>query len=488
MAGVRKNFAYNSAYQILLVLTPIVTTPYLSRVIGPDGNGVFTYTQSIVNYFVLFAVLGMANYGVRTIAECGDDRAKRSDAFWNMFAMNCLVGLVVLLVYVAFVLVFGMDEALLWALWSMWIIGSVGDVSWLMFGMQDFKVPTIRNFITRLASVLFIFVFVRDSGDIWAYVTAIAGAFLVNTVLIWPFVGNYVDWVRPSWPKVLSHLKPNLALFVPVIASSLYVLLDKVMLGAMAGMEQTGLYDYAEKIAKMPMAVITALGAVVLPKMSEVIAAGRFEEGKQLVRSTMWFMLVCALALMFGITGIAPEFVPVFFGAGYEPCVALMSVLAVVIPLICTTNVIGVQYLLPHHRDRDFTLSVSVGAVANLAINVFAIPAMGAMGAAIATIAAELAVLVYQVWAVRNELDLRANLLGALPFVVIGAGMAGLMRLVAFIMGGVATSVVGILVEFCVAALFYLLASFAWCRLTHNEDFARVLPRFAPWTEEQETL
>ena len=249
MAGVRKNFIYNSAYQILLVLTPIVTTPYLSRVIGPDGNGLFTYTQSIVNYFVLFAVLGMANYGVRTIAECGDDRARRSDAFWNMFAMNCLVGLAVLAVYVAFVLVFGMDEALLWALWSMWIIGSVGDVSWLMFGMQDFKVPTIRNFITRLASVIFIFVFVRDSGDIWAYVTAISGAFLVNTVLIWPFVGNYVDWVRPSWDKVIAHLKPNLALFIPVIASSLYVLLDKVMLGAMAGMEQTGLYDYAEKIA-----------------------------------------------------------------------------------------------------------------------------------------------------------------------------------------------------------------------------------------------
>lgn len=483
MAGIRTNFMYSSAYQILLVLTPIVTTPYLSRVIGAEGDGIFTYTQSIVNYFVLFAVLGMSNYGVRTIAECGADRARRSDVFWNAFAMNCLVGLVVMIAYAGFIALWGQDQLLLWVLWSMWIVGSVGDVSWLMFGMQEFRVPTIRNFFTRLASVVFIFVFVRQATDIWAYVTAIAGAFLVNAVLIWPFVGRYVDWVRPTWPKIRSHLIPNLALFVPVIASSLYVLLDKVMLGAMAGMGETGMYDYAEKIAKMPMAVITALGSVVLPKMSEVIAAGRIEEGKQLVRSTMWFMLACAFALAFGIMGIAPEFVPVFFGDGFEPCIALMAVLAWVIPLICTTNVIGVQYLLPYHRDRDFTLSVSAGAVVNLAINVFAIPAMGAMGAAIATIAAEVAVLVYQVVVVRKELDLLANLKGAIPFVFIGIGMVALMRVVAHVLGGMAPTVVGVLVEFCVAAAFYLVASFAWCQLTRNEDFARVFGRLALWKQ-----
>ncbi|MBR3316767.1 MAG: oligosaccharide flippase family protein [Atopobiaceae bacterium] len=483
MAGIRKNFIYSSAYQILLVLTPIVTTPYLSRVIGAEGDGIFTYTQSIVNYFVLFAMLGMANYGVRSVAECGDDRAARSDLFWNAFAMNCLVGTIVLVAYAGYVVLWGQEQLLLWVLWSMWIIGSVGDVSWLMFGMQEFRVPTIRNFITRLASVVFIFVFVRDATDIWAYVTAIAGAFLMNTALIWPFVGRYVDWVRPTWPKVISHLKPNLALFVPVIASSLYVLLDKVMLGAMAGMDQTGMYDYAEKIAKMPLAVITALGSVVLPKMSEVIAAGRVEEGKQLVRSTMWFMLACAFALTCGIAGIAPEFVPVFFGPGFEPCVALMRVLSLVIPLICATNVIGVQYLLPHHRDRDFTLSVSAGAVINLGINVFAITAMGAMGAAIATIAAEVAVLVYQAVVVRKEFELRANLFGAIPFACIGVAMIAIMRMVAQLLGSTAPTVVGVLVEFVVAALFYLVASLGWCMVTRNEDFARVFGRLAYWKE-----
>ena len=482
MAGIKKNFIYSSAYQVLLVVTPIITTPYLSRVIGAEGNGLFTYTQSITNYFVLFAVLGMEKYGVRSIAECGDDRARRSSVFWNAFAMCCLVGLVVIAAYVIFVLAFGMQNALLWALWAMWIVGSVGDVSWLMFGMQEFRIPTIRNFITRLASVVFIFLFVRDAGDVWAYVAAIAGAFFFNSILIWPFVKDYVDWVRPTWHEVLGHLKPNLALFAPVIASSLYVLLDKVMLGAMAGMGETGFYDYAEKISKMPLAVVTALGSVVLPKMSQVLSAGHEEEGKRLVNLTMWFMIGCAFALMFGIIGIAPEFVPVFFGAGYGPCVPLMMVLSPVIPLICATNVMGVQYLLPKHRDRDFTMSVTVGAAVNLSINVFAIPVWGAMGAAIATVAAEVAVLVYQAFSVRHELDLRSYVIGAIPFVVIGISMTVLMRCVALALGAFAQTVPGLLIEFISAGVFFVVLVFAWCNARRDENFERVLPQFALWT------
>ena len=481
MAGIKKNFIYSSAYQTLLVLTPVITTPYLSRVIGSAGNGVFTYTQSITNYFVLFAVLGMANYGVRAIAECGSDRARRSDMFWNAFAMNCLVGVGVVVAYALFVLLFGMDNLRIWLIWGLWILGSITDVSWLFFGVQEFRTPTIRNFITRLGAVAFIFLFVRDAGDVWAYVAAISGSFAVNSILIWPFVGRYVDFVRPTWSKMLAHLKPNLVLFVPTLATSLYLLLNKVMLGFMSDMSQTGLYDYAEKISKMPLAVITALGSVVLPKMSEVISAGRIEEGKRLVSSTMWFMMACAFALMFGIMGIAPEFVPIFFGAGYEECVPLMSILSIVIPLICVTNVIGIQYLLPCHRDRDFTLSVCFGAVVNLVLNLFLIPAAGAMGAAVATVAAEFAVLVFQCVVVRGELDLRGDALGALPFVVIGAAMFALMRVVATLLGGRAVSVVGLGIEFCVAAAFFLALAFGWCIATKNESFAKVFPRLAPW-------
>ncbi len=481
MASVKRNFIYNSAYQLLVAVAPLVTTPYLSRVIGTAGNGVFTYTQSITNYFVLVAVMGMTNYGVRTIAEHAKDREERSRVFWEAFCMQALIGAVVLVAYVCYAVVWGQQYLPLWALWGMWVLGSVLDVTWLLWGMQVFRIPTIRNFCTRLASIAAIFVLVRGPEDVWGYVAAIAGAFLANALLVWPVVRRYVDWVRPTWKGMVSHLVPNLVLFVPVIATSLYLIMDKVMLGSMAGMDQTGLYDYAEKVSKMPMSVITALGAVVLPKMSTIIAEGRNEEARSLVVVTMWFMLACALALSFGIAAVAPEFAPVFFGDGYDGCIPLLRVLCVIVPLICATNVMGVQWLLPTKHDGLFTASVATGAVINVAVNLFAIPVAGAMGAAIATVAAEVAVMVFQACAVRKQLPLFSFVRGMLPYVVIGAVMFACIRLLAGVLGPSAATLGGLLCEVALGGVVYLVLSYTWCWATKSEELKRVLPRLARW-------
>lgn len=481
MASVKKNFLYSSAYQLLVAVAPLVTTPYLSRVIGTEGNGIFTYTQSITNYFVLVAVMGMSNYGVRTIAEHANDREGRSRVFWEAFGMQALVGLVVLAAYVCYALVWGREYLELFALWGMWVLGSVLDVTWLLWGMQEFRIPTIRNFCTRLVSIALIFVLVRQPGDVWGYVAAISSAYLANALLVWPQVRRYVDWVRPTAKGMASHLVPNLTLFVPVIATSLYLIMDKVMLGSMAGMDQTGLYDYAEKVSKMPMSVITALGAVVLPKMTTVIAEGRTEEARSLVRTTMWFMEACALALSMGIAAVAPEFSPVFFGQGYEGSVVLLRILCVIVPLICATNVMGVQWLLPTRHDRQFTASVATGAAVNIVVNLFAIPAAGAMGASIATVAAEVSVLAFQAWVVRKDLPLGAFARGIVPFVGIGLAMYAVIRLFAHGMGTHAATLGGLMAEVALGAVVYLVLSYVWCWVTKSAELKRILPRLARW-------
>lgn len=464
-----------------MAAAPLVTTPYLSRTIGAEGNGAFTFTQSVTNYFVLVAVLGMANYGVRTIAECGDDRGLRSRTFWEAYGMSALVGLVVLVAYVTYSLIWGGEYLLLFACWGMWVLASVLDVTWLLWGCEEFRVPTIRSFITKLASIVFIFLFVRGPSDVWAYVAAIAGSFLANSLLVWPYVRRYVDWARPTWRGMRSHFLPNLTLFVPVLATSLYVIMDKVMLGAMAGMGETGMYDYAEKVSKMPMSTITALGAVVLPKMTSVVASGRLQEAKGLVRTTMWFMQACAMALAFGIAAVAPEFVPVFFGDGYTACVILLRLLCVIIPMICATNVMGVQWLLPTKRDRVFTITVAAGAAVNVAVNAFAIPTAGALGASVATVVAELAVLLAQSWAVRGELPLKGFILGALPFVAIGCAMYCAIRLCAQFIGPVSATLPGLLTEAALGGALYLLLAYMWCWLTKSKELKAILPRLARW-------
>ncbi len=462
------------------VIVPLITTPYLSRTIGATGNGIFTYTQSIANYFVLFAQLGITNYGVREIASCGDNRDKRSETFWNLFAMNLVVGIAVTVAYFIYSLTIGASQLFIFMIWSLWVIGSVVDVTWLLNGCQEFKIPMVRNFCTRLAGMFFIFAFVHTENDTWAYVFAISAPYFLNALLVWPFIKHYVDYAQPTWQKMFRHLKPNLLLFIPVIATSLYTLLDKVMLGNMAGMEQTGFYDYSEKISKMPMAIITALGAVVLPKMTEVISSGNTQKAKELVSETMWFMQACAMALAFGITAVAPEFVPVFFGAGYEACVPLMGALSIVIPLICATNVIGVQYLVPSHRDRGFTASVLAGALVNIFINVFAIPAYGAMGAACATVAAELTVLLVQAWLVRGELPLLQELRGIIPFFVNGFVMLLLIRATKIALEALTVpKAPSLIFEILIGAVFYLFFAFIYCRQTNNSHFNKLFPKLS---------
>jgi O-antigen/teichoic acid export membrane protein len=478
--SIKKNFVFNSAYQILNVVVPLITTPYLSRTIGATGDGVFTYTQSIANYFVLFAQLGITNYGVREIASCGDSRDKRSETFWNLFAMNLVVGIAVTIAYFIYSATIGKSQFFIFMIWSLWVIGSVIDVTWLLNGCQEFKIPMVRNFCTRLAGMFFIFAFVHSENDTWAYVFAISTPYFLNALLVWPFLRRYVDYVQPTWEKMLRHLKPNLMLFIPVIATSLYTLLDKVMLGSIAGMEQTGFYDYAEKISKMPMAIITALGAVVLPKMTEVISSGRTQEAKELVHETMWFMQACAMALAFGITAVAPEFVPVFFGEGYDSCIPLMGALSLVIPLICATNVIGVQYLVPSHRDCGFTASVLAGALANVLINIFAIPAFGAMGAACATVVAEVTVLVVQAWLVRGELPLLRELRDVIPFFLIGFIMLALIRATSIAFGAIALPEAASLIsEILIGAALYILLAILYCRRTKNPQFKRLFPNLS---------
>lgn len=395
--------------------------------------------------------------------------------------MDLVWGTLVVLAYLAHAFTLGSTNLLISLIWLCWVVGSVVDVTWLLNGCQGFRIPVMRNFCTRLAGMVAIFV--HSAEDTWAYVIAVAVPFLANALLVWPFVRHYVDFRMPTIRGALTHLWSNFILFVPVIAVSLYTLLDKVLLGAIAGMGQTGLYDYAEKVSKMPLAVITALGAVVLPRMTEVVSSGRRSEAKGLVAMTMWFMEAVAMGLTFGIMAVANEFTPVFFGAGYDECISLMVVLSIIIPLICATNVIGVQYLVSSGRDLQYTVSVLVGAAVNIVINFLLIPYYGALAAAVATVAAEFVVLAVQVWMVRNELDLSSAALGTVPFIAMGVVMLTCVRLLAGLIGAFAATVPGLVVEVLAGFIIYGALAVVWCSTTRNVYFIRLFGKWLPRKE-----
>lgn len=459
-----KNFLWSAGYQVLLVLVPLVTTPYLSRVLGAEQVGVYSYTSSITNYFVIFATLGMAQHGVRSIAQAGDNREARSHTFWSAWAAQLCVAIPVALIYVVYAVVAPAGGTLVAFIWGLWVLSAVLDVSWLFFGVEEFKLPTIRSCITKLAGVAVIFIFVKGPDDLWAYCLSLSGAFFANVILLWPFVKRYVDFIRPTWAEVRVHFIPNVRLFAPVVAISLYTAFDKILLGSISGMAEAGYYEYSEKLSKMPMAVITALGTVMLPHMTAKLIAGEVEGAKKLLRNSLWAMEAAAMGLAFGIAVIAPEFVPVFFGDGYEPCASIMPVVAIVIPIIAASNVIGVQYMLPMRLDRHYTLSVCVGAVVNVILCLLLLKPFGAFGCAIATVLTELSVLGYQCFIVRCQLPLGAYLRDALPFVVCGALMYVVVRAIVASLAatiGVGWPLLGL--EIVIGVVVYCAFTGIWC-------------------------
>ena len=431
MASLKKNISYNFAYQLLILALPLVTAPYLSRVIGASGVGVYSYSYSIATYFVYFIKMGLDNYGNRAIAGCQDDPDERSRVFWSIYAMQiaCFVLAGGGYVLYCFGLAGNVDVALLQGLY---VLSALFDINWFFFGMEQFKLTVIRNTIVKTVTVALVFFLVRDAGDVDVYIAIMSCGFLVSQVVLWPFLRRYVRFVRPTIHEVLTHVKPNLVLFVPVIAISIYNTLSKIILGYMAGEVEVGYFENAAKIASVPGSLVAAIGTVMLPRTSALLAKGEVERARVHTDETLISVMAFTALASFGIPMISRPFTLLFYGPGFDTTAEVLIVLCATVPLLGFGNVIRTQYLIPAKKDSVFLWSAVCGAVVNFFVNIALIPTLGAVGSAWASVAAEAAVLVYQVVRVRKEIPLARYCLYAVAFLVPGGLMALALMAIGF--------------------------------------------------------
>lgn len=456
--SIKRNFLYNVAYQLLTIALPLVTAPYLSRVLGPEGMGSYSYTYSVAYYFVLFAMLGVNNYGTRAVASVRDGEGDLRRTFWSIWVLQALLSLLCSALYVGYSFMAG-GGTVLSLLWVPYVVSAALDVNWLFFGLERFKVTVARNFAVKLATFVLTFVVVRGENALGHYLILMSASLLASAAVLWPFVLREVKPRLPRVREVLLHLKPNLVLFVPVIAVSLYTVLDKVMLGQMAGMGESGIFENSLKIAQVPFSLITALGTVMLPHAANLFASGKAEEGRRYIAPSMWFALLLSSAFTFGLIAITPEFVPVFFGEGFSACSFVMPVIVLEMPFMAWANVIRTQYLIPARNDRAYVASVIVGAVVNVAVNVCLIPRMGALGAGIGTLAAEVSVCLVQTAAVAGRLPIARYLAESVPGFAIGLIMLLIVRASVPILPG---GVLGLVLEIAVGAVAFATIASAW--------------------------
>lgn len=446
------NYLYNLIYQILLIIIPLITIPYLSRVIGAEGLGIFSYTNSIANYFVLFAMLGLNNYGNRTIARVRDDKEKLSKTFWSIYLSQFLISIVIIVLYFIYISDRDLENRTIAIAQMLLVISSVFDINWFFFGIEKFKITVSRNFIIKIITLILIFSLVKDRSDLIIYTIIISGGILVSQLVLWPYLRREVYWVRPTIKEVTSHIKPNLILFIPVISVSIYKMTSKIILGNLTDMVQLGYYDNAEKINSVQISISTALGTVMLPRMSNLISTNNSKQFKDVFRMSMQFVMFLSFALCFGIIAVAQDFVPLFMGDEFAPSSAILTVLAPTGVIISWANVIRTQYLIPLGKDNVYIISVILGALINIVMNILLVKQFGGFGAGIATLVTEGVVMIYQTTKSSDFIDFKLLIKDSYVFMFSGLLMLVFVKLFGHFIDGV---VLRLILQIILGAIFY---------------------------------
>lgn len=411
--SIKKNYVYNLTYQILTLITPLITTPYLSRVFGADGIGTCSYIESISSYFVLFATLGLTTFGQRETSYVQDDRKKRSIIFWETNIIELIASTLCIVAYVAFS--FSQTNYKLYLVLVLNLFSVIANISWLFQGMEEFGKIVLRNIIFKIINIVYIFAFVKTKDDIIIYLFGVAFFGLINNLSYWISVPQYID--RPILKELhpSKHIKTVIALFVPTIAMQVYTVLDKTMIGVITNNSfENGYYEQALKIARLVLTIVTSLGTVMIPRIGYHYSKGDMEIVKQYMYRAYKFVWLCGVPLTLGLIAISNNFVPWFFGDGYDKVVSLLGILSFLILAIGINNVTGMQYLIPTKRENIFSLTVIIGALTNFVLNFFLIQMFQSMGAAIASVVAETTIAIIQIYIVRKELS---------PFEIVKCGL-----------------------------------------------------------------
>ena len=418
MNKLRKNFFYNIIYQVLILILPLITVPYVARVLGADGVGIHSYTYSISYYFMLIAMLGLNNYGNRSIAKVRDNKDELSKTFWSIYLLQFIVSTLMVITYLIYIILFNIRYKQIAVIQIFYVISSIFDINWFFFGLEKFKITIIRNTIIKIISLVSIFLFVRNSDDLWVYTLILSGSTFLSQIILWPYIKKYVNFTKIKIIDILKHLKPCLILFIPVIAVSIYKIMDKIMLGNMASIVEVGYYENAVKIIDVPKGIITSLGTVMLPRMSNMIAKGEEEKIKMYIGKSLQVIMFLALPITMGLIAISDDFILIFLGNNFTKTGTLIKYLAISLIFLSWANVIRTQYLIPKERDKDYIISVILGAIVNLVMNIILIPRYASIGACYGTICAELIVMLYQTYKVKNELNISVYIKNIMIFVI----------------------------------------------------------------------
>ena len=396
-----KNYLYNLSYQILTIILPIITVPYVTRIFTSEDLGNYGFYNSIVSYFSLFAMLGIGIYGTKQIAAARNV----SSTFWNIYAIQVAASILTLLVYIIVIYSIPQMSGIIPLILGITLFSKMIDISWLFTGKEDFKKITLRNTMVKVAGVISIFTFIKSSEDLYLYI------FLI---VIFDFLGQFVMWIpakkfikRPSFDTkiIKKNLHPIVLLFLPQVAISLYVVLDRTLLGLLGSYSDVGIYEQGQKLTSILLTVVSSLGAVMLPRVANLLSERKEKEAQNMVRFSFILYNLIIFPMIFGLIAINEVFVKLFLGQNFQDVKYVLYIIVFNIMFIGWTNILGYQVLVVRNKNKEFMLSTTIPAFVSVAVNIVVIPFFGYIGASITSVVVEFLVFAIQWYYSRNIIN-----------------------------------------------------------------------------------
>lgn len=400
--SIKKNLFYQSIYQGTRLFIPVILVPVISRALGSDGIGIYSFTSSIVEYFILFSGIGILLYGNREIAMVRDQPKKRNQLFSELFYLKMITTSFSLLVYALIVFLFFKQEFIYYLIQSINILFVFFDVTWFFMGIEDFKKISLVNIFVQLTSFFFILFFVHTSEDLILYMLIKASGESLGFFLIWLFALKRIQMQRVTLNRLYHHIKQAMFYFLPQIGIVVYSTFNRTLLGLVSTNHNVGLYTNAMYIITAITSILTTINLVLLPRISHLFAYKKMKEIMQMIHLSIHAQLFISIPAAFGVAGIATNFVPWFFGSDFSQLQTLLPLFTPIIIVLPMGLVFAQQFLLPLGYSRQYTLSILLGAIVSITANSLLIPFIGLLGAIISILIVEYFITFYQLSKVRK--------------------------------------------------------------------------------------
>ena len=475
MSNVKKNFVYLSLYKVFELLLPLMVSPLLSRRLGADAMGEFTYLYSIVSLFVIWSQLGVYRYGLREIAKVRNDEQLLNKKYSEIFITHFVHGVFVLGIYIIWALFILKENSWLAILMCGFIISDMLDNAFYYVGFENIKVLTIRDFATKVITFGGISFFVWQPDDLGIYAVIMVLGNLGSKLAANLYALRYLTLVRTSWQAMKMNIVPMATLMIPALAAVVYQSMDKIMLGNMYSVAQVAFYDCASK-ALIAKNIITSLGTVMCPVIANLMAEGKKYEAREEFCKSLKIALIMAFLFACGIAAVSEDFAPLFWGEPFRPVGSLMAALSICIPFWTVGEVIRNQYLLPAGKDSQYISAFVAGVCVNAICNFMLIPYWGAYGAISATIIAELFMSFLQWYMVKNEVEIFGVMKAVLMYALISLIMYISIKAVVIVLN--ISLWIKLIVEFLLGAFLYIFLGMLYELKSQNQCLIKLVSSF----------